>query len=80
MQILAIHDEHGEVTAVVIGPADESAPAGVLAQRGHAVSAVEVADIPDDVRTEDGQRRVRDLLENSRIDFDREARLVPKGS
>jgi hypothetical protein len=79
MSIFAIHAPGGELTALVVGPAEEATPVGVVSLPGHLVTAVEAPDIPHDLDDEASQRRVLEVLRRSRVDVGPPVRLVPRG-
>jgi hypothetical protein len=73
MKIVAIHDQSGELHALVVGPATE-APSGFVSQPGHLASLVE-ADIKHDLTEEELHRHLQKLLKHHRVDLG-DARLV----
>lgn len=79
MTIFAIHTPGGELTALVIGPAEEATPTGVISLPGHLVTAVEAPDVPHDLQDEANQRRVLEVLRRARVDVGRPGRLVLRG-
>ncbi len=74
MKVVALHDRQGTISALVVGPADEKAPSGVVGLPGHLATEVE-ADISHDLEDEANHTAALELLKSSRIEVGK-AKLV----
>ena len=74
MKVVALHDRQGKLSALVIGPPDESAPPGLVGLPGHLATEVE-ADISHDLEDEAKHLAAIELLKSSRVEVGK-AKLV----
>jgi hypothetical protein len=77
MRAFVIHDIEGNIRAVVTASPD-APPIGPPAGTGDLVSEVELEDYPLEAGDEEMHGRLVKLAQEQRVEFQREARLVPR--
>jgi hypothetical protein len=80
MKILVVHDREGTISTLVTAPAEAPMPGYAGSQPGQLVSEVELPELSFDPTSEESHEQIIRLLDEYRVDFSREARLVPKGT
>jgi dienelactone hydrolase len=74
MKVVALHDRQGKIAALVVGPAGDKAPPGVVGLPGHLGTEVE-ADISHNLEDEATHAAALELLKSSRVEVGK-AKLV----
>jgi hypothetical protein len=79
MRVVAVHDVHGNIAALAASPPDSGTMALGLAS-GQRTSEIEVPDLPSAETGGEVVKRLREILEGTRVDVEAvpRARLVNK--
>jgi hypothetical protein len=78
MKMFVLHDEKGNIRAVVTAPADGPVPLYQGAQPGESLVEVDAPEISFDPTSEEGHEKMLRLIDDYRVDFTRHAKLTPK--
>lgn len=78
MKVLTLHDNEGNISAVVVGPSDSPARTGLTAESGQHLTEVEVAGVTTDLTNQRNLQRLLAIAGRFRVEAKAEGKLVYK--